>query len=55
MTSMHIRKNTRRAFGCWPSRIGALSLLALTASWGLEAYGGVPGPHAMVQSVAAVE
>ena len=38
MTSTsNIRAGVGRAFFCWPSRIGALALVALTLSWGAEA------------------
>jgi|GEM_PF-4716575 len=33
-----IRVGLGRAFFCWPSRIGALALLALTLSWGAEIF-----------------
>jgi hypothetical protein len=53
MTSIHVRMNLRRAFACWPSRIGAMSLIALMASWGMETYYSVATPPP--QSVAAVD
>ncbi|GLK68952.1 hypothetical protein GCM10008179_25900 [Hansschlegelia plantiphila] len=49
-----IRNLFRRAFSCWPSRIAALALLALTVSWGSEGVWGLSS-RGGAETVAAVE
>lgn len=38
MTTIAPPNSLRRAFGCWPSRIGAVGLVALAFSLGSEAF-----------------
>ena len=37
MTSIAATSRLRRAFACWPSRLGLAALIALGVSWGSEA------------------
>ncbi|HEY0291009.1 MAG TPA: hypothetical protein VGC51_01525 [Hansschlegelia sp.] len=50
-----IRNLFRRAFSCWPSRIAALALIALTVSWGSEGIWGLSSRGGGAETVAAVE
>lgn len=48
MTAIASRNSFRRAFACWPSRIGALALIALAVSAGSEAFAAPPPLVALV-------
>ncbi|WP_378798877.1 hypothetical protein [Methylopila henanensis] len=38
MTTIASCSRVRRAFACWPSRIGVAALVLLGVSWGSEAF-----------------
>ncbi|WP_160147372.1 hypothetical protein [Methylopila sp. Yamaguchi] len=53
MTAITTRNPVRRVFTCWPSRIGAIALLALGVSWGADVFAG-PTSTALAQATVAV-
>lgn len=50
MTAIASRSPVRRAFACWPSRIGAAALLALGLSVGSDAFADPQAPAPVVAS-----
>jgi hypothetical protein len=53
MTSIGIRKKFARVFTCWPSRVGAAAIVAVTVGWGAGVLSAAEGPPG--QTVAAVQ
>lgn len=54
MTAIASRNSFRRAFACWPSRIGALALIALALSAGSEAFAYPQPVAAVIETLAQV-